>query len=287
MKQTLYGDVLFLVNFSMDFLTLYITALILHRSVKKRRFVLSAAIGGVYGVAACFMGGALIFRIAVNIAVSVLMCCIVFGEKPLAPCALFYGTGCLLGGVMTAVFGMIDSIPGTRTVFVDGAYRTVSGDIPVGWSAVVAAAAAIIAVICGRYAGRKRETPEYRVTVTFRGHSAELTGICDSGNLLSEPITGRPVIIVTVEALKGLLPEEVYLWFLSGDPLDVAGLPAEYIRAVKLIPAESVGGRKLLAGLLPDSVSVSGEEKNALVAVCPDISGFMGCDALIPAVLCG
>ena len=131
MKQTLYGDVLFLVNFSMDFLTLYITALILHRSVKKRRFVLSAAIGGVYGVAACFMGGALIFRIAVNIAVSVLMCCIVFGEKPLAPCALFYGTGCLLGGVMTAVFGMIDSIPGTRTVFVDGAYRTVSGDIPV------------------------------------------------------------------------------------------------------------------------------------------------------------
>ena len=40
MKQTLYGDVLFLVNFSMDFLTLYITALILHRSVKKRRFVL-------------------------------------------------------------------------------------------------------------------------------------------------------------------------------------------------------------------------------------------------------
>lgn len=97
----------------MDFLTLYITALILHRSVKKRRFVLSAAIGGVYGVAACFMGGALIFRIAVNIAVSVLMCCIVFGEKPLAPCALFYGTGCLLGGVMTAVFGMIDSIPGT------------------------------------------------------------------------------------------------------------------------------------------------------------------------------
>ncbi len=92
---------------------------------------------------------------------------------------------------------------------------------------------------------------------------------------------------MTVEALKGLLPEEVYLWFLSGDPLDVAGLPAEYIRAVKLIPAESVGGRKLLAGLLPDSVSVSGEEKNALVAVCPDISGFMGCDALIPAVLCG
>ena len=67
MKQTLYGDVLFLVNFSMDFLTLYITALILHRSVKKRRFVLSAAIGGVYGVAACFMGGALIFRIGSDV----------------------------------------------------------------------------------------------------------------------------------------------------------------------------------------------------------------------------
>ena len=287
MRQTLYGDVLFLVNFSMDFLTLYITAAILHRSVKKLRFVLSAAIGGIYGVAACFMGGALIFRIAVNIAVSVLMCYIVFGKKTLAPCALFYGTGCLLGGVMTAVFGMIDSIPGTRTVFVDGAYRTVSGDIPIGWSAVVAAAVAIIAVICGRYAGRKRGAPEYRVTVTFKGRCAELTGICDSGNLLSEPITGRPVMIVTGEALKSLLPEEVYRWFLAGDPLAVSALPAEYIRAVKLIPAESVGGRKLLAGLLPDSVTVLGEEKNALVAVCPDITGFMGCDALIPAVLCG
>lgn len=286
MKQTLYGDVLFLVNFTMDFLTLCITAEILHRSVKKLRLVLSAAIGAVYGVAACFMGGPLIIRIAVNIAVSWLMCFIVFGRRTLVPCALFYGTGCLLGGAMTAVFGMIDSIPGTRTVFVDGAYRTVSGDIPPGWSAVAAAVIALSAIVTGRAAKRKKRTSEYRVTVTFGGRRAELSGICDSGNLLTEPITGRPVIIVTGEAMKKLLPDGLCGWFLSGDPLALPEIPAEYIRAVKLIPIESVGGRKLLAGLLPDSVTVSEEPKNALVAVCPDISGFMGCDALIPAVLC-
>lgn len=286
MKQTLYGDVLFLVNFSMDFLTLYITAGILHRSVKKARFALSAAIGGIYGVAACFMGGPLIFRIAVNIAVSVLMCYIVFGKRMLVPCALFYGTGCLIGGAMTAIFGMIDSLPGTQTVFVDGAYRTVSGDIPLGWSAVVAAVIAIPALILGRQAGRRRETAEYRITIAFAGHRAELSGICDSGNLLTEPLTGRPVVILTGEAMKRLLPEELSRWFISGDPLAMPEIPAEYIRSVKLIPAESVGGRKLLAGLLPDSLTVAGVEKNALIAVCPEISGFMGCDALIPAVLC-
>lgn len=286
MRQTLYGDVLFLVNFTMDFLTLYITAELLHRDVKKLRLVFSAAAGAVYGVASCFMGGPLILRIAVNIAVSLLMCYIVFGKRTLVPCALFYGTGCLLGGAMTAIFGVIDSLPGTRTVFVDGAYRTVSGDIPIGWSAVVAAIIAVSAIASGRAAKRRRQASEYRVTVTFEGRSAELTGICDSGNLLTEPITGRPVIIITGEAMKGLLPAALCSCFLSGDPLALPDVPAEYIRAIKLIPIESVGGKKLLAGLLPDSVTVSEEQKNALVAVCPEISGFMGCDALIPAVLC-
>lgn len=286
MKQTLYGDVLFLVNFSMDFLTLYITAQLLHRSVKRLRLTLSAAIGGAYGVAACFMGGPLILRIAVNIAVSLLMCFIVFGKRSLAPCALFYGAGCLLGGVMTAVFGIIDSIPGTQTVFVDGAYRTVSGDIPLGWSVTVAAVIAVLTIVLGRYSRQRRQASEYRMTVVIAGHRAELTGICDSGNLLTEPMSGRPVVILTSDAMRRLLPEEICRSILSDDPISVSELPQQYTKSVRLIPSESVGGKKLLVGFVPDTVTVSGEEKNALIAVCPKMSGFMGCDALIPAVLC-
>ncbi len=288
MKQTLYGDILFFVNFTMDYLTLFITAEILHRSAKPLRLAGAAVLGAAYGVASCFMSGILLFRIAINIAISFLMCYIAFGRRKLLPCcALFYGAGCLLGGIMTAIYSVLGSISGTRTVFVDGAYRTVSGDIPLGWMALIAAAAAAAAIAGGQYEKRKRSARDIEFTVSAHGKEFRFAGMCDSGNLLTDPATGKSVIIMTEKALLSLLPEKLVRLFSLGDITEMAGIPVEYIKYVRLIPSESVNGSSILIGYVPDSVTVDGISKAAILACCKTVSDFGGCDALIPESLCG
>ena len=50
MEQVVYGDVLFIINFSMDFLSLYVTAKFIHLRLRLVPAIAAAAIGAVYGV---------------------------------------------------------------------------------------------------------------------------------------------------------------------------------------------------------------------------------------------
>lgn len=288
MKQTLYGDVLFLVNFTMDFLTLFVTAQILHRRVSTKRLAAAAAVGALYGVAACFMKGIWLFRIAVHLAVSILMCRIAFQGRLLPCCALFYGTGCLLGGILTALFGLISNLAGGVPTFSSGG-TVLPGRIPLGWMAVAAAGAGAAAVAFGRYERKRRTAVEVLLTVSvFPGQEGKsLRGLCDSGNLLSDPASGRPVVLVAKRALLPLLPEPLLPLFSGEDVTKMAELPGEYLRAVRLIPSESVGGRRLLPGLLPAKILVDGIERNAVIACAPSgTESFGGAEALVPALLC-
>lgn len=287
MTQTLYGDVLFLVNFTMDYLTLYITSKILHRKIKPLRIAIASGIGALYGVASCFIEVLLIVGIAINIAISFVMCHIVFGKQGLLPsCAIFYGIGCLLGGAMTAAFSFIGSISGTRTVFVDGAYHTVPGDIPLGWMAVTAAITAVAAILGGQYVRKKRFAREISFSVNILGKTSSFIGICDSGNLLTEPTSGRPVIVLTKKALLSIAPTELFSLISLGDVTKIAELSPEHLKIVRLIPSETANGSSLLIGLIPDSVVINGVEKSAVIASGGSLSSFGGCEAIVPLSLC-
>ena len=47
---TLYADVLFAINFSMDFLAMFICSIILHIKTTRKRIILAAVLGGAFGV---------------------------------------------------------------------------------------------------------------------------------------------------------------------------------------------------------------------------------------------
>ena len=69
---------------------------------------------------------------------------------------------------------------------------------------------------------------------------------------------------------------------------EAARLPEEYARRVRLVPAETVTGKGLLLGVLPDRALLgAGKAPHAvelLVAVAP-LSVPADCQALLPAVL--
>ena len=61
METVLYGDILFIINFSMDFLTLFVTGKILHLKTSIASMLLASSVGAVYAIASVMLEGAVIF----------------------------------------------------------------------------------------------------------------------------------------------------------------------------------------------------------------------------------
>ena len=276
MELYLYADVLFLVNFTMDFLTLYIAASLTRRKVGVLRLSIAAAIGALYGVASCFMGGTVLFQILINIAVSSLMCLIAFQSRILPAIAVFYTCGCLLGGIMTALYSFADGTALTSSMLYRGASNTF-GEIPLGWAAVVALVAAFTAIAGGRIAKRRRDTFDVSVTVITDEGSFVFDGICDSGNLLTDPIGSQSVIILEKQAFLSTLSHSDRAFF-EGEGECPEGI------SLRIIPSDTVSGHGILYGFLPKRISVNGVEKSAVIAMGQ--GHFDGRRALVPSALC-
>ena len=183
---------------------------------------------------------------------------------------------------MTALYSQLGSISGTQTVYVDGSYRTVTGEIPLGWMAVTALIIGIAAIAGGRFVKKKGIARDCRVSVITDNGSFIFEGICDSGNLLKDPLSGRAVIVLRKREMIDILPDELKAIFESEDPSGLSRLDTG--ASVRLIPSSSVGGSKLLMGYLPKRVSIDGIEKSAVLAMGDD-NGYDGRAVLVPAEL--
>ncbi len=281
METTLYADVLFFVNFSMDFLSIWASSRLCSLDRRAGRMASGAAVGALYGVVAVVTGLSGIFAYISAAAVSVLMAMISFGlpsgiAELLRRSAVIWGSGALLGGLMTAflsLFGKAETEGGA------------SGIAPGGAVAAVCAAALYVTV---RIITRTKAASSAKVSVTLGEKSVEFTALCDSGNLLRDPISGDAVMPVSrakVTELIGRAPCEA---LCRCRPEELAGTGLR----VRLIPHRNSTEAGLCAAFLPDSVTLTapGEKKEKRVRCliapmdCPK-NHFGGYAASLPAEL--
>ena len=113
--MVVYGDLLFFINFSMDFLCFYISCLLLHQRLPIFRACLSSFVGGVYSVLALFLTFDGAKATALDILVLILMCLVVYCGKEVTflrivkGIFLYFFVSALLGGLMTALFSLFNA----------------------------------------------------------------------------------------------------------------------------------------------------------------------------------
>ena len=111
-----YGDLLFLINFSMDFLCFYISFLLIHRKMPTLRTALASVIGGVYSVAALFVKVGQGWAFVIDVLLLVLMCLAVYASRGMRVLGfakfvlLYFFVSALLGGIMTALFSLFNQV---------------------------------------------------------------------------------------------------------------------------------------------------------------------------------
>lgn len=290
MREIVYGDILFIINFSMDFLALFITASILHRKVNTLTLILASGIGAVYAVISLFIEGNAFLSLMINIGVSALMCYIVFAaDRLISYCKallLFYAVSFLTGGGITALYNLFNSYGDTQKIFINGNIASVTSNIPMHRFVILAALSMILAFLLGRLFNRKSKQRNVMITAAYNESVITFTGFVDSGNLLKEPISGMPVIVTSYAILKPLLPECLYPIFENRDTEGLYQLDFSLIRRVKVIPMTAVGHSGILMGFVPDNLVVDGISVQACIAADITDGGtdFGGYESVIPAL---
>lgn len=287
MEQIVYADVLFIVNFSMDFLSLYITGKLLHNSAHIFALIMSSAIGGLYGVAALFLSGNSIINALINICVAMLICFISYGMPSILMLIrntlIFYGIGFLMGGVMTGIFYMVNKGLCGRGIVIDGSPNTLTSDIPPGLLIASAVLAMLFSYICSAVMKKVKEVKKSDIYIRIADKEANFTGICDSGNLLTEPGACLPCLICNLSVIKKLVPIGI-LPIFSEKKLGILEFADPFFASrIKLIPMHTVGGSGIIVGIIPDEVKINGQSKRLCVACDPDTPSFSDTESIIPS----
>lgn len=250
--MTIYLDVIVVLNFLIDWLLLIATERLCGFPIDWKRCTIAALIGGIYGGVCVIPQTTFLSNIIWRIICLVLMGVTAFGFNVFAvrKCVIFTVLSFALGGAVIGLNkGGIGSVIGAACVFCLFSFIVMSGSI-----------------------GVRRFIP---VKFCQNGDRLSITALLDTGNTLTDPVTGKAVLVVSAqvaERLTGL--SETQLRF-----------PIETIRDAKidglrLIPYHSVGkdGGLLLAMRMKE-VTIGRCTGSALVAFSPDKLGN-GFDAL-------
>lgn len=110
------------------------------------------------------------------------------------------------------------------------------------------------------------------VAIRHGAHRITLTALVDSGNLLRDPLTALPVIVISRRAAARLL---------------TLPPPGEIAPGMRLMRIRTVAGVSMMTIFRPGSVQLSSggawHEARALIGLSPD--GYEGFQALVPASL--
>lgn len=253
----LYADVLFFINFMMDFLILSITGRMMKYRLSRLRIVLGAAFGAAWAVfAAAFpilpLWTEMFFTYGV---ISILMVMTAFSVKK--PKEIGKAAGALYL-VTVAMAGTLEALyQHTKAgYYIEQILKGNSRKALPFYRLVFLAAGAYFAArgALGFFTQTLRDKNKfYEVTMHYRGKEKKVTALLDTGNRLYEPVSRRPVHVVTYEAVREL---------------------CESVAQVVYIPFESVGKKDgVMPGIFLDEMEVrQGDEvkviEKPLVAVC-------------------
>ncbi len=266
--MTIYLDVVLLENLCMNYIILFATAYIMKLKMQHLRLIFSSLLGGVYAVISYLDILPIYSNFLTKILFSVLMVYIAFNSKSIKKLAkqlvIFYLTSFVFGG---CAFAMLYFIRPQDILMKNGVYI---GTYPIKIALLGAIIGFIITYIafCIVKTKFKKKDMIYKIKVTLENKQICLNAMLDTGNLLKEPITGMPVIVVEKSELYSVIPENVLNHIeelIGGEVKDIINEveEKEYLTKFRVIPFSSIGKQNgLMLGLKADEVIIEKEEEN-------------------------
>lgn len=259
--KTVYADDLFVLNLIIDYFILLATAKLCALPLRRKRLLAGAALGALYAALLLWPR----FRPALatpaaKLGLGLLMTLLAFGtDRGIARrYVIFLLVSAAFGGAVYAASLLAGVQP------VDGLFGAVSMRV---LALSFAACYCTLTFFFRRF--RKRAAREtHRIEVDFCGKTAAFTALTDTGNELSDPISGLPVMVVGRTEAEKLLPPVLADALRDGPAVFMEALPYFEMQRprFRLIPYSAVGvGAALLPVFRPDEVRIDGHSAPPLL----------------------
>lgn len=259
----IYADVVLVVNFIMNSIILAVTAYAAGISFRWYRLFLAALAGGMYVLLGIFPELKILYGTAGKLIVSVALILAAFGRRPvkitIMLVGVFFIVSFALGGATLGWLYFIQS---------ESPYWSGS-NIQISWKtlAVGSAVAVTLLVFLARrmLSSMFRRKTFYRAKIEYDGRCEELVGMMDTGNGLYSLLGRKPVVLLAWQSALNLVGSQVAS-YLTANSSEVwlARLDeckdSVWLARVEIIPCQSVGGKSMLLGFRPDSITVMTEE---------------------------
>lgn len=258
----LYADVLAFLNFALDFICLCICVKVAGRRFVGWRIALGALFGAVYALLSVPLAAFPIWgQLPLHLLAAGIICLIAFpfrGWKQVWKTFLiFLMTEAGMGGLITAAYYI-----GQRRVTAIG---------------IIGAAILFFGLLTlyGLYCRKKVYARNMKIEITFGDTHLKADVLVDSGNLVTEPFSALPVVILSSTVLPAPL----------NNP-DIESSPVP----LRAIPIRTGTGLGLIYGFIPDSITLcppfeKQRRVDAVIGIDTDNTDFAGCDGLLPGAL--
>lgn len=265
--MTIYLDVVLLENLCMNYIILFATAYILKLKVKQWRLILSSLLGGVYAVVSYLEILPLYSNFAVKILLSIGMVYLAFRANSIKTLAkqlvLFYLTSFVFGG---CAFALLYFVRPQDILMQNGVYI---GTYPLKIALLGGLVGFIITYIAFRIVKTKFKKKDmiYNITIKIEQKQINLKAMLDTGNLLKEPITGMPVIVVEKQELYSIIPANLLnhiQQLIGGEASNIVNQIEEknYLTKFRVIPFSSIGKQNgLMLGIKADEVIIQKDQE--------------------------
>lgn len=267
----IYLDVVFGINFLMDYGILWATAKLGQLETSWRRLALAATLGSFYSLAVFLPEVHWLFFYGIKFVFSLVMLFTAFKlpslRKVTKAIGYFYMVAFSAAGAMFGAVYFFDNTPGAYAVM-SGALVTFNR---VGGSWLVWAAGVL--VVIGRYGAgyiKRSFLASYSnipVVLRIKNYSIPVKALIDTGNRLKDPLTQKPVMIIEYSIIKNILPLNLQTIYDRGEELDFEKIlqsleKSWWSKRIQLIPYQSIGTTNgLMLAFRPDMVYVKVDEK--------------------------
>ena len=263
--MTIYLDIILCENLLMNYIILFATYVIIKPKTKhpQIRMILSSLLGSIYAIIIYLNILSIYTNLLAKITLSVVMVYIAFAppniKQLLKQILIFYLVSFIFGGCTFALIYFLkpENVEMKNGVFV--------GIYPIKVGLIAGIIAFIITQIAFKINKSKLNNKNTFIEIELynKNKMTKARALLDSGNMLKEPISQKPIIVVEKAILSKIIPEEVlnYIERMVGGDDQERNEMQEYLSKIRMVPFMSLGKENgMLIGIRLDKIKINTED---------------------------
>lgn len=263
--MTIYIDVVLIENLIMNYIILLATGIVLREKIRTIRLLMSSLLGAIYSIISYANILKIYSSCILKVILSVIIVYISFNpqnvKKMLKQLVIFYLTSFAFGG---AAFALMYIIKPQEILMKNGLFL---GTYPL--KTIIIATIITFAIIVTAFKIVKfkisKKDMYCDILVKIQDKKVKEKAMIDTGNLLKDPLTQKPVVVIEKNSLYNVLPNEILNNLdniLGGDLEKIPqNIQREYMPKLKFIPFSSLGKQNgMLIGIKSEEIKIYYED---------------------------